>query len=105
MPLPFRPGSTCSLLTASPDRNTKMQPFAVHYFVQADIEVRGDQAVGKWYEWLTATQADGRAVWTAGIEDEKYRKVNGEWLISETKLTPIFRTPYEEGWHKVKFCE
>ena len=83
----------------------EVQPFSVHYFVQADIQVQGDKAVGKWYEWMAATQGDGRAVWTAGIEEEKYEKVNGEWLISELKLTGIFRTPYEEGWHKVRFAE
>ena len=83
----------------------ELQPFSIHYFVQADIEVQGDKAVGKWYMWLPATLGDGRAVWSTGIEDEKYEKVNGEWLISELKLTPIFRTPYEEGWHKVKFAE
>ena len=54
---------------------------------------------------MAATQGDGRAVWTAGIEEEIYEKVNGEWLISELKLTGIFRTPYEEGWHKVRFAE
>ena len=83
----------------------EVQPFSIHYFVQAEIEVEGDTAVAKWYEWLAATQGDGRAVWTAGIEEEKYKKINGKWLIAELKLTPIFRTPYEEGWHKVKFAE
>ena len=83
----------------------EVQPFSVHYFVQAEIEVNGDKAVGTWYEWLAATQGDGRAVWTAGIENEEYRKVDGQWLISALKLTSIFRTPYEEGWHKKKFAD
>jgi len=83
----------------------EVQPFSVHYFVQAELEVHGNEAVGKWYEWLAATQGDGRAVWTAGIEEEEYRKVNGHWLISALKLTSIFRTPYEEGWHKVRFTD
>ena len=78
----------------------QFQTFSVHYFVQPEIIVDGNKATGKWYMWLPATQADGVAVWSTGYEDEKYEKVNGKWLIKELKLTPIFRAPFEEGWHK-----
>jgi len=80
-------------------------PFRIHYFVQSDIKVEGQKAEGKWYMWLPASIADGRAVWSAGIEDDKYEKINTTWLVSEMKLTMIMRTPYEEGWHKTKYID
>ena len=75
-------------------------PFCVHYFVQPTIVVEGQRAKGRWYMLVPATKGDGGAIWSAGLEDDEYEKVNGEWLISKLKLTSIFRTPYEEGWHK-----
>jgi hypothetical protein len=81
----------------------EFQPFAIHYFVEADISVDGDKATGTWFMWEPATEGDGKAVWSAGVEYEKYERVNGEWLISELKLTSVFRTPYEQGWHKQRY--
>ena len=81
----------------------KLQPFSVHYFIQPELKIKGDEAFGQWYMWLPATDGDGTAVWVAGIEYDKYEKVNSEWLMAELKLHRTFRTPYEEGWHKKKF--
>jgi ketosteroid isomerase-like protein len=83
----------------------EFQPFSIHYFVLPDIKVEGEKAQGRWYMWLPATKGDGSAIWVAGYEDDMYVKVDGEWLISEVKLTRCFRTPYEEGWHKKRFAD
>jgi len=78
--------------------------FAVHYFVQPIIEVspKGDTATGRWYLWQAATMKGGRAVWLAGLEYDKYRKIDGQWLQSDMRLEIFFLTPYEEGWHKTR---
>jgi hypothetical protein len=83
----------------------EIRPFRVHYFSQPDITVDGDIASGKWYMWVPCSTGDGKALWSSGYEDEKYERVNGEWLISELKLTTNFRTTFEEGWHKKRFFD
>jgi hypothetical protein len=75
----------------------------MHYFVQPVININGNKATGRWYMLLAACSGDGSAVWSAGIEDDEYEKVNGEWLMSRMKLTSVFRTPYEMGWAKKRF--
>jgi ketosteroid isomerase-like protein len=82
-----------------------IRSFRVHYFSQPEITVDGDCAYGRWYMWVPCSTGDGRAIWSSGYEEEKYEKVHGEWLIAELKLISIFRTPYEEGWHKRKFID
>jgi|GEM_PF-5974273 len=59
-------------------------------------------ATGKWYLFQPATLKGDIGVWGSGLEYDKYRKVNGEWLISEMKLEIFFMTSYEQGWHKMK---
>jgi hypothetical protein len=81
--------------------------FAVHYFLQPVIKVskKGDTATGKWYLWQACTLRGGVAVWIAGLEYDKYRKVKGQWLMSGMKLKLFFMTPYERGWHKIKILK
>lgn len=80
--------------------------FTVHYFMQPIIEIDSEKhAHGRWDMWCPATSADGRAIWGSAVEEDKYEKVNGEWLISEIKVTVIFMTPYEEGWNKKRFLD
>jgi len=80
--------------------------FAIHYFMAPDITIEGNKAHGRWYLWQAATLKEGdRAVWLAGFEDDKYEKVGGNWLQSEMKLTLLFMTPYEEGWHKKRILD
>lgn len=84
---------------------SKQFVFSVHYFVGPYIEIDGNKARGRWYTWCPATMAGGKGVWASAVEDDKYEKVNGEWLISELKVTVWFNTPYEEGWHKTRFLD
>lgn len=83
----------------------EIRPFRVHYFSQPDITIKGEEAYGRWYMWVPCSTGDGRALWSSGFEEEKYERVNGEWLIAELNLTSNFRTTYEEGWHKVRFID
>lgn len=81
--------------------------FGVHYFVQPIIKINkdGETATGKWYLWQASTLKGGIAVWAAALEYDKYKKVNGNWLMSEMKLKIFFLTPFEQGWHKIKILK
>jgi len=79
--------------------------FALHYFIAPDITVEGDKAHGRWYMWQTATMNGNKAAWVAAFEDDKYEKINGRWWQKEMKLTLLFMTPYEEGWHKKRLMD
>lgn len=75
--------------------------FYLHLVMNPEIEVRGDEAVGRWYlvEPCTAKGAE-RAIWGAGCYQERYVRVDGEWKFREVVLMPVFWTPYDEGWAK-----
>ncbi len=83
----------------------EFMPFSFHYFLSGDIIVDGDKATGQWYMLQTAIVKGGRGLWLAAVEYEKYQRVKKQWLISELKLTSVFRTPYAEGWHKTRFVD
>lgn len=72
--------------------------FAVHYFVQPYIEIKGSKAQGRWYLWMAATTTDGQCEWWSGVVNDKYEKINGQWLIAESRPTIFFRAPYGKGW-------
>ena len=79
--------------------------FAVHYFIAPNITVEGNKAHGRWYLWQACTFKDNKAVWLAAFEDDKYEKIDGRWWQKEMKLTLLFETPYEEGWHKKRIID
>lgn len=37
----------------------------------------------------------------AGVEDDAYVSVDGQWLHSRMKPEIVFMAPYERGWLKV----
>ena len=76
--------------------------FAHHFFVKPRIEVDGDTATGRWDILAPCTSLQGKPFWMAGVEDDEYVKVEGEWLHSRMKLDIIFMAPYERGWVKRK---
>ena len=45
-----------------------------------------------------------RALWRAGIDDEEYVRVDGEWKFKSKKSSRVFNTPFEEGWAKIRFA-
>ncbi len=75
--------------------------FALHWVMNPHISVDGDVATGRWYLVEPCTTAgSGRAIWGAGRYEERYVRRDGEWKFQKVKLTPIFWTPYDEGWGK-----
>ena len=79
--------------------------FAIHYSLNGQIHVDGDTARAQWYLLMPCTVADGnRAMWRAGIDHERYRRVGGTWLFSEKRSQPLMNVPFEEGWARRRFA-
>jgi len=78
--------------------------FALHYILghQIDIAPATNEASGSWYILEPAT-VDGRAVWIAATYNDRYRKVDGQWLFSRVNANIAFFTPFESGWMKERF--
>ena len=84
---------------------SKIFKFALHYALNPHIEVDGDTARARWYLFMPCTMSDGNSgMWRAGIDDEEYVRVNGDWKFKSKTATAIFHTPFEEGWAKVPFA-
>ena len=82
---------------------SKIFTFAIHYSLNSQIEVSGDTAKARWYLFMPCTVGDGdRAMWRAGIDDEEYVRVNGQWMFKNKKSTGVFNTPFDAGWAKVR---
>ena len=79
--------------------------FAVHYSLNGQIHVDGDRAQAQWYLFMPCVMAaDGRAMWRAGIDREKYVRVGEEWLFAYKNSKPLFHSPFDEGWAKTRFA-
>ena len=62
--------------------------FAIHYSLNAQIEVIGDTARARWYLFMPCTVSDGdQAMWRAGIDDEEYVRVDGQWMFKSKRST------------------
>lgn len=72
--------------------------FTYHFFTNPIIKIDGDKAEAQWYLYGLYTMPDGTDMVLVGSEFDKYRKVDGRWLMSEMKLVPNFFVPYKEGW-------
>jgi hypothetical protein len=84
-------------------RERFLQPtlsFSWHYFVKPCIEVDGDTARATWDILAPCSDAEGRPMWMAGLEEDEYRRVDGRWLHSRMGLRVAFMAPHERGWGK-----
>ncbi len=72
--------------------------FSWHYFVKPLIEVRGDEATGTWDILAPCSDASGRPMWMAGLEEDEYRRVDGRWLHSRMRMKMAFMAPHDGGW-------
>jgi uncharacterized protein (TIGR02246 family) len=78
--------------------------FAIHYSLNGQIAVDGDAARAQWYLFMPCTLAEGnRAMWRAGIDHERYRRVDGVWLFAEKRSEPLMNVPFEDGWARRRF--
>jgi len=72
--------------------------FAFHLFVKPRIEVDGDEARGTWDILAPCTVPGGRPYWMAGVEHDRYERVDGVWLHAYMKLDMTFMAPYDRSW-------
>lgn len=73
--------------------------FSAHMIHNAVIDVEDGSAKAKWY--LTApTTVQNRAIWTLGVYQDEFVKVNGTWKISAINFSFKYYTPFEDGWVK-----
>lgn len=73
--------------------------FAIHYSLNGQIHVDGDTARAQWYLFMPCTVADGNeARWRAGIDHERYVRVNGVWMFSHKRSEPLMNATFKAGW-------
>jgi len=78
--------------------------FAIHYSLNGQIDVHGDQAKAQWYLFMPCTLAkDNQAMWRASIDHEEYGCLDGTWKISRKTSEPLFNSPFADGWAKTRF--
>ena len=86
------------------DMAPRRNAFSVHMVTNPIIKVDGDKAEGTWYLLQTFTYVEGNeAGWHLARYDEQYARVDGQWKFKHMKLTPFFRTPFDQGWVKNRF--
>jgi limonene-1,2-epoxide hydrolase len=78
-----------------------------HYMLPQEIEVgeSGLTARGRWYLWELASMrsdeaSEPRAVWVAGVYEDEFVNIAGQWKFKTVRLRPVVITPFEEGWLK-----
>ena len=73
-----------------------------HFAIAPVIEVDGDMATGRWQGILFSIvrKDDGSEgmLWAAGTYDEKYRRVDGEWLFDTVVADGLWMTDFNEGF-------
>lgn len=63
-------------------------------------------AKGTWQLEAFFVMREGqRGLWTTVFYHDEYRKVDGSWQISYTKVTPIFRCDVEVGYAKQRLLD
>jgi hypothetical protein len=81
---------------------------ARHQVMNPIIEVDGDDATGEWllFQPCTIPGSDGdedQALWLAATYHDRYRRVDGDWMIAAMVIDVVFFTPFEVGWAKQQF--
>lgn len=79
--------------------------FGVHFFLQPRIKILSDtEAEGVFYLWQTSSMANGKDIFLAGLEFDKYRKENGKWKMSHMTLKLFYAADIKQGWKDDKLC-
>jgi len=72
--------------------------FAFHYLASPAIEVRGDDASGRWHLIALTIEQDGRQTMLGGILEDNFVRTGDGWRIQKMKLTIAFMNAREQGW-------
>lgn len=83
---------------------SKTYTFAIHYSLNAEINIDGDTAQAQWYLFMPCTLgANDQAMWRGGIDYETYVRVDGVWMFKAKSTASLFSTPFDVGWAKQQF--
>jgi hypothetical protein len=78
---------------------SKSWRFTIHFFMNPVIEVRGDEASGRWLTWLLGTdKVAQKPVHMVAYTNDTYRRVEGRWHIATTELDIKFMTDFGGAW-------
>jgi hypothetical protein len=69
-----------------------------HMLANPWIEVDGSSAEGRWHFFGAYELEDVGASWWMGFYENEFRKVDGEWKISDLDWSSKYTTSYSEGW-------
>lgn len=75
--------------------------FSRHLFVQPEISVDGDRAIGRWQLLCPCTTTAGVDLWMCGVEDDEYVRECGAWRHASMRLTTVFTAPVGDGWGRI----
>lgn len=73
--------------------------FAMHYFLNPLIEVRGDEAHAEWMLWQTCTFADQNlSVFMAAMTSDDYVRTGDGWRMRRMTFSLKFITRFDQPW-------
>lgn len=84
--------------------SSNLVPFAVHQVSNPLIEIDADTATGQWFLWQPMVLGE-QALWLSAVYEDKYVRVDGQWIYQHLKLNIRMLTPFEEGPAKTRIIE
>lgn len=82
----------------------QVSSFNAHMIHNDIIDIKGDEATGKWYLTAQTTiEPNRQAIWVHALYDDKFVRTKDGWKIAQIKVDFRYFTPFEKGWAKVKF--
>jgi SnoaL-like domain len=85
--------------------NPAQLSFAVHYLTNESIEVRGNEATGRWKLFEPCTFRHDQALWQGGWYADDFERRGGVWKFTRLRLKLTYRTPFDEGWARTRFAD
>ncbi|RMX07595.1 nuclear transport factor 2 family protein [Corticibacter populi] len=70
----------------------------VHYLTSEQIHVHGDHADGQWVHCQPWIFSDGASLLRSSRLNNRFRRIDGRWLITRTRTENVFVAPLAPGW-------
>ena len=73
--------------------------FAMHYYVNPVIEIRGDAAHATWMliEPLTVAESN-QSMWMSALTEEDYVRTEAGWRLRHYAVRLKFLSPFDKAW-------
>ncbi|ADB62675.1 hypothetical protein Htur_3815 (plasmid) [Haloterrigena turkmenica DSM 5511] len=66
--------------------------FSMHTVQMPELSINGDEATGRWYMIVFYVTPDGDDGHVLGWYEDKYRRVNGKWMIEKLDMDVTYDT-------------